>query len=174
MNVRTADSFTSLRGRSFGRTLEIMVRATNPSLKALEVLAGRWEMVIRWSPKTHELVGGPASVRGDAHFDWIEDGRALVLRQGGNGAPQASWVIGRDEASDGYCVLYADSRGISRVYEMSFAGGVWRIWRNAAGFSQRFEGRVSVDGRTIDGWWEKSTDGQSWERDFDLTYVKAS
>jgi len=40
-------------------------------------------------------------------------------------------------------------------------------------FNQRFEGRLSTDGRTIEAHWEKSTAGDSWEHDLDLTYTKA-
>src|SRR5580704_15020306 len=93
------------------------VSPSNPSLKPLEVLAGPWTMEIRWSPTTHKLVGGPAAVRGTARFQWIEDGQFLVQHQNGaDGAPDARWVLGRDETSGAYCVLYADRRGVSRVY----------------------------------------------------------
>jgi hypothetical protein len=56
---------------------------------------------------------------------------------------------------------------------MTLEDGVWRIGRSAPGFNQRFEGRISVDGRTLEAHWEKSADGETWERDFDLTYGKA-
>ena len=77
-----------------------MMVARNPSLKPLEMLSGRWDMEIRWSPKTHKLVGGPATVRGATRFEWIEDGHFLVHHQGGaDGAPDARWLMGRDESS---------------------------------------------------------------------------
>jgi hypothetical protein len=137
------------------------------------LLLGRWDVEIRWSQQTHELVGGPPTIRSVARLEWIEDGRFLVQHQGGaDGPPEAHWVMGRDETSGEYCVLYADARGVSRVYQMSFENRVWRIWRNAAGFHQRFEGRLSADGRAIEAYWEKSPDGTTWERDFDVTYVK--
>ena len=42
-------------------------------------------------------------------------------------------------------------------------------------FWQRFAGRFSEDGRTIQGTWETSQDeGASWEVDFDLTFTKVS
>jgi hypothetical protein len=151
---------------------EKKTKAINPSLKALEALTGSWEMALRWSPKTHALVGGPASARGEARFEWIEDGHFLVQRQAGDGGPEARWLIGRDETSAEYTVLYSDSRGTSRVYQMTFADGVWRIWGKASAFHQRFEGRLGAGGRSIEGWWEKSADGRSWERDFDLSYLK--
>jgi hypothetical protein len=150
------------------------VLASTPSLRPLGVLLGRWEAELRWSPETHRLVGGPATVRVAARFEWIEDGHFLVQYQGGSdGPPEARWLIGRDETSGEYYVLYADARGVSRVYQMSLQDNLWRIWRNAPGFSQRFEGRLHADGRTIEAHWEKSEDGKTWERDFDLNYVKA-
>jgi hypothetical protein len=146
----------------------------NPSLKPLVGLSGPWNLEIRWSPKTHKLVDGPATVRGATRFEWIENGHFLVQHQGGgDGPPEARWLIGRDETSGEYCALYADARGVSRVYRMSLGDHVWRIWRAAPGFDQRFEGRLGADGRTIDGRWEKSADGETWEHDFALKYVKA-
>ena len=53
---------------------------------------------------------------------------------------------------------------------MRFSEGIWRLWRDNPGFSQRFEGRVSPDRRTITSHWEKSIDGTTWEHDFDITY----
>jgi hypothetical protein len=60
---------------------------------------------------------------------------------------------------------------------MTFTGGVCTLLRDAPDFSpldlsQRFSGTFSADGRTIDGRWESSRDGSSWERDFDLIYRK--
>jgi hypothetical protein len=40
-------------------------------------------------------------------------------------------------------------------------------------FAQRFVGAFSEDGNVIDGAWEKSQDGSTWEKDFDLTYRRA-
>jgi hypothetical protein len=56
---------------------------------------------------------------------------------------------------------------------MSLEDRVWRLWRNAPGFSQRLEGQLRGDGRIIEARWEKSEDGKTWEHDFDLTYTKA-
>jgi len=91
--------------------------------------------------------------------------------QSGN-PPSARWAIGRDESSPDYEVLYSDNRGVSRVYGMSFSEGLWQLWRNVPGFSQRFEGRVSPDRKTITSHWEKSLDGATWEHDFDVTYTR--
>src|SRR5215469_12031067 len=85
-------------------------------------------------------------------------------------APSATLIIGRDEWSDDYAVLHYDSRGISRVYQMSLVERSWKIWREAPGFSQRFSGTLSHDGSSVRAMGEKSADGSVWEHDFDLIY----
>ena len=57
---------------------------------------------------------------------------------------------------------------------MSYLEGVWKMWREAQGFQQRYEGTVSKNGQTITARWEKSFDGSTWEHDFDVTYTKLS
>jgi hypothetical protein len=59
---------------------------------------------------------------------------------------------------------------VSRIYEMSFIDDVWKLWRNAPGFLQRFEGRLSLDRNTVEAKWEKSSDGLAWHKDFDIVY----
>ena len=145
----------------------------NRALDTLRPLEGRWDMEIRWSEKTHKLIGGPASVRSPATFTWIEDGSFLVHHIGSDDSFAARWVIGADETSGGFALLYADARGVSRIYQMTLAERVWKIWRDSPGFHQRFIGRLSSDQRTIEARWEKSSDGGSWELDFELTYTKS-
>ena len=65
-----------------------------------------------------------------------------------------------------------DSRGEERVNSMSLRDGVWKLWDDASGFSNRFTGTFSADGNTITGSIESSRDGVHWEHDFDLTYTK--
>lgn len=148
------------------------VGVLNPALVDVLPLIGRWTVKITWSKETHKLVGGPATVEGPASFEWTEDSRFLVHTTGGEGAPIAKWMIERDETAGAFAVLYADSRGVSRIYEMSLDKGVWKIWRDAPGFHQRFTGRISHDQCSIEAFWEKSADGTTWETDFDLNYTK--
>ena len=107
-----------------------------------------------------------------ASFEWFEEGEFLILRQGTKETAHATWFIGHDQDSTDYTVLYFDDRHFSRVYEMSYKDGIWKIWRNAPNFTQSFEGRVSEDKNTITGAWGKSTDGKKWEHDFDLIYKR--
>ncbi len=137
----------------------------NPMLKQLEVLVGRWEIESKKYPAFH----------GREVFEWLEGGAYLARRSEAEPSefPHAVAIIGSDDSGDTYSMLYYDSRGVSRIYQLSLRDGVWKMWRNATGFSQRFEGTFSQDGRTITAHWEKSFDGSNWEHDFDMIYTKA-
>lgn len=145
----------------------------NPALKSLEVLVGKWEMELS---NASFLPRATDTVKGSVSFAWAQDGAFLLMRMGDEpaGPPTAVWLISRDESAPEYTVFYYDSRSVSRVYGMSFSEGVWKMWRNAPGFCQRYEGTVSKDGKTIAARWERSTDGTTWEHDFDVTYTKVS
>lgn len=136
----------------------------NPALAGLEFLVGGWDMELSGAAF---LPDPDTSVHGSVTFEWIVDGAALVMRQG----DAATWIIGRDDSEPDYYVLYADGRGVSRVYRMSFTDRTWRLWRNTPEFSQRFEAEVSIGQATITGYWQKSVDGgTTWEHDFNVCY----
>lgn len=134
-------------------------------LGPFEVLVGEWE------------VSAPAfpGASGRATFAWIEDGAYLLLRSTAPApAPDSTWIIGGDDAAAQATALYYDSRGVARVYQMRVEGDTWRVWRDAPGFAQRYEGTISADGRSIRGAWEMSEDGDRWRHDFELNYYKDS
>jgi hypothetical protein len=142
----------------------------NPALRLLQVLVGDWDMELSGASFLPDL---KAKVHGPVSFEWIENGAFLVMHQGQKKVPQATWLVGRDESTDLFKVLYFDARGISRIYEMSFGAGEWRMWRNAPGFWQRFRGILAKNHNTITAEWEKSDDGQKWEHDFYIKYTRA-
>jgi len=133
-----------------------------PALEELRFLEGEWEMELSDSA----FVPEGDVVKASAAFEFVDNGRFLALRQ----SDAATWIIGRDDASDLYTVLYSDGRGVSRVYTMTLDDGTWRIWRDDPEFSQRFEAVVSAERDLISGRWEKRPDGGVWEHDFALTY----
>src|SRR5215213_1482660 len=142
----------------------------NLALAPLEILVGTWraEAVFPNDP--------PGTVHGRVSFEWLNGGTLLVMRSevAEAGPPSSYSVFGRDDASEGrsgYSMLYADERGVSRIYEMEFGDGAWTLQRDNPGFSQRFTGTLDAAGTTITARWEKSTDGTHWEHDFDLTYT---
>lgn len=143
----------------------------NAALEQLGMLMGEWNIEIT----SMSFYADPSAVaHGQSSFNWLEGG--AFLRQHfevpNSDFPRAIAIIGPDDAAKTYCMLYSDSRGVSRIYQMSLSGGVWKIWRDFPGFSQRFTGTFSDANNTINASWEKSSDGSNWEHDFDLTYTK--
>jgi hypothetical protein len=132
------------------------------ALEDLRFLDGPWEMELSQATFLSE----DEIVRVTATFEFIDDGRLLAFRQG----DAATWVIGRDDSSPVYTVLYSDGRGVSRVYTMTLDGETWKIWRDDAEFSQRFEAVVSSNQELVSGRWEKRHGGGAWEHDFAVTY----
>ena len=142
-------------------------------LKQLEGLVGDWQMELSnapFLPRPSDTTKGPVS------FEWVQDGAFLMMRMGDKppGTPAAIWLISRDDSTPHYTALYYDARRVSRVYEMSFWEDVWKMWRNAPGFSQCYEGTVSNHGNTITAHWEKSFAGTTWEHDFNVTYTRVT
>jgi hypothetical protein len=135
----------------------------NPALKPLEALIGEWQVEVPQFPGS----------QGRAIFEWLEGGAFVRFHADApEPAPIATLIISRDDASEFYTIFHYDSRGVSRVYQMSFDAGRWKMWRDAPGFSQRFSGTLADDGASILATWEKSFDGMSWEHDFDLVYTR--
>jgi hypothetical protein len=139
----------------------------------LTPLVGEWSVqaVAPWAP---------SDLRGRTVFEWMTGGTFLLQRWEVpvNEAPDGLAIIGPDpERNGGYVQHYFDSRGVARVYAMSFEDGVWTLSRTEADvspldFAQRFTGTITDDGRTIRCRWEISHDGTTWEHDFDLVYTR--
>jgi hypothetical protein len=136
-------------------------------------LIGTWEF--------EPVVDGHAAGTGRATFAWIEDGGFILERSEAKwtdpgwveNAPQSTQsVIGFDDTTGEISMLYADSRGVFRIYRGTLTEDAWRLERTASGFHQRFVGLFRDDGRTIEGRWETSPDGVTWELDFPITYRK--
>jgi hypothetical protein len=112
---------------------------------------------------------------GRMSFRWFKDGAFLVMRTQFDDKvmPDSRFFIGKDDAANEFTASYFDVRGVFRIYQMSFDWGVWRMWRDVPGFSQRFEGKVSQKGGVIAAFWEKSADDVHWQGDFAINYTKA-
>jgi hypothetical protein len=92
-------------------------------------------------------------------------------------APDGVAIIGRHDGGEGLLQHYFDERDVARVYEMSFEDGVWTLERTKKDYSpyefaQRFTGTFTEDGNRIDGVWEIAHDKKTWEKDFDLNYIR--
>jgi hypothetical protein len=140
----------------------------NQALQDLAVLVGEWA-----TTGTHPMLPD-TTLHGHASFTWLEGGAFLRLRSSVNDPrfPTGVTVIGRDEAAEGYSMLYFDERGVARIFQMAFTGRVWAYWRNSPAFSQRVTATLAVDGQTIVSIGEMSKDGAPWEGDLSLTYTR--
>jgi hypothetical protein len=143
---------------------------------SLSLLIGTWEF--------ESTVEGKPMERGTATFEWIEDGAFVLQRADADRSLEAprEWVahspmpvtsiIGFDDTTLEHVMLYADARGVFRIYRMTLTDYSWQLARAAPGFHQRFIGEFRDDGRTVVGRWESSPDGSAWEPDFAMTYRK--
>jgi hypothetical protein len=138
-------------------------------------VVGTWEF--------EPFVEGRSMGRGRATFDGIEGGAFLLERSHAHwtdpgwveSAPVSTQsVMGFDDTTFEVTQLYADDRGVFRIYGGTVTDDEWRLKRAAPDFHQRFVGAFRDDGRTIEGRWESSPDGTAWELDFPITYRKIS
>ena len=144
---------------------------SNPALDQLAPFIGEWDIEITsmsFNPDPS------AVVRGHSSFAWLEGGAFLIQHSeiSASDFPRSIAVMGADDEAETFRMRYYDSRGVSRIYRMTFSGGIWTMWREFPGFSQRFHGTFSEDGKIITAGWENSSDGSNWQHDFALTYTK--
>jgi hypothetical protein len=141
-------------------------------LERLRPFVGEWRIEAPAFPMPPQLADGARTT-----FAWTLGGAFMLQRSSVPvpAAPDGLSVIAPDVG--GYTQHYFDSRGIARLYAMSFDGHRWTLERHTPDFSplpfhQRWIGRFSADGDTIEGRWETSPDGRSWELDFELSYCR--
>ncbi len=137
------------------------------SLQQFEALVGDWNMV-----GIHPAF--PAAAHGHSSFEWLVKGALLVWHFDWEraGPPSAISVIGHDDAAETCSMLYSDERGVAWIYQMTLEGGVWKMWRDSPGFSQRMIGTLSTDANIITVHGELSRDSSHWEQDLDVTYTR--
>ena len=141
-------------------------------MQSLQALIGEWG--VEMLPTGSAPIGGATAM-----FEWVLDGRYVVQRTPvpHPDAPDGLMVISSDPLTGGYTQHYFDSRGVTRLYAMTFTGREWTLSREKADFSpldfsQRFTGMMGEDQRTIEGRWEKRHGTSAWQLDFGLTYRK--
>ena len=139
-----------------------------PELESLNALVGDWTI-----EATHPAYPSTV-VRGQAAIEWLEGEKFLIYRSRTDHPdfPDSIAVIGVPE--DALCMHYFDSRGVYRVYQVDMSERVWRMWRDAPGFSQRFEGTIAGDGDTISGVSELSRDDSTWDSDLEIEFRRVA
>jgi hypothetical protein len=147
----------------------------NKVLQTLDALVGTWDM--------QASIGGRPMGESTARFAWHDSRGYLLMHVDPPKDIAPEWqensplpidaAIGYDDYSGSFTMLYADARGVCRIYQMAFDGRDWTMQGRAGdGFHQRFVAVVDADTGRIEARWEHATDGASWQSDFDVTYVK--
>ena len=139
------------------------------AVQRLDAFVGKWKLEAVFSRNP------PFQAETVASFEWLDAERFFLVYRAGTpdlDMPLTHAIIGADDTMDSYTMLYSDSRGVARLYQMSIQDGVWRQWRDDPSFYQRFSATFSEDASTIKGSWENSEDGINWNHDFELTYTR--
>jgi hypothetical protein len=146
------------------------------ALARLDVFVGEWIIEPRFpgDQPTPSTATGPMA---RSWFEWALDRQFLLQRTEIPipEVPDSLAIVSADLETGSYTQHYYDSRGVTRLYAMSFAEQVWTLTRESADFTaldfqQRFIGTFSEDANSIIGAWEKRVGGETWEHDFALTY----
>jgi hypothetical protein len=139
------------------------------TLTILEPLVGVWIEEL-------DLADTPP---GRTTFEWGLDGQFLIQRSevADPNVPDSLAIIAVAAEGSGYTQHYFDSRGVVRIYAMTFDGQHWTLQRTEPDFTpltfaQRFTATFSADGNTIDAMWETTEDSATWRKDFDLAYTR--
>ena len=160
--------------------MTIVTGNRSEALARLDVFVGEWVVEARFPGQS-----APPGAAGDgpvarSWFEWAL-GRQFLLQRTEVPAPEVPdglMIVSADPETGAYTQHYYDSRGVVRLYAMSFADGVWTLTRESPDFTpldfrQRFIGIFSADGNIISGAWETAHDDGQWEHDFALTYRRA-
>jgi hypothetical protein len=141
---------------------------SNPAMARLAALVGEWTQQV-------DITGVPA---GRTVFEWALGGSFLIQR---NEIPHPDFpdsilIMASGPGGEAYTQHYFDSRGVARIYNMTFGEGKWTLLRDAQDFTpldfaQRFTGTFE-DERTINGSWDHLDGSGAWRRDFSLSLKK--
>jgi hypothetical protein len=141
----------------------------DPELAAFDPLVGEWTI-----EATHPMFPSMV-VQGQTTFEWLEGERFIVQRSSNEHPdfPDSISVIGFAEREE-LTAHYFDSRGVFRIYRVGMEGDTFRMWRDAPGFSQRLEAKLSDDGAKLAGVWQLSRDDETWDDDLAITFTRVA
>lgn len=141
-------------------------------MKRLDFFIGTWQIEV-----THPHLQ-PNPILGHTSFEWLEE-KYIIQRTNIQKSefPSSTSIYEWDANTGQYVMHYFDSRGVTRLCQMTLEEGVWKWWRDKPDFSplsffQRFTGRIDETEKIIQSILEKSDDGVNWEHDFKTVYKK--
>jgi hypothetical protein len=140
----------------------------NESLAKLEPLVGVWDLTLTnsWFLESMET-----RVSGEASFEWLDDAFVVWRWWAGSRDEPAVMVIGRSDARDAFTALSWDSRGVARVFAMTWGDGEWTLFREDPDFHQRIVAKVEQD-RIVASVDASEDAGTTWRKDVDLLFER--
>jgi hypothetical protein len=117
-------------------------------------LADLQPFIGEWAVEGRHVAFPDTVVRGASVFEWWGDRTFLIHRSilDHPDFPDSISVIGATQADGGLAQHYFDTRGVHRLFDMTFADGVWTLDRkvsNPKDFDQRMKAMFSPDGNAI-------------------------
>ena len=123
----------------------------NDALRHLEPLVGEWDVTL-----THAwfLDSMDTKIHGTATIEWYADAFLLLrssfpARTAAQGGTAWAMAFSRNEPRDTFIALYNDDRGVSRVFDMTFADGEWTLLREDPDFHQRWVSEIRCRPRDL-------------------------
>ena len=119
-------------------------------------------------------------IRGRSVFEWWGDRTFLMHRSTFDHPdfPDSIAVIGATRPGGGLAQHYFDTRGVHRLFDMTFRHGVWTLTRKAASptdFDQQSSAKVSADGNTMTADFERTDPGaHEMKHDFSVVYTRVA
>jgi hypothetical protein len=140
----------------------------NPALSKLDRVVGTWTVT-----GSHPYLPD-RTLRGLVTFERIEGG-AFVRMHSHMDAPEIPdgiAIFGTDDANTTCTMLYFDTRGVSRRYEVSFHADGFAWSRESPDFAQRFRITIAESGATMEGVGMMKKAGGDWQPDLHLSYAR--
>jgi hypothetical protein len=125
-----------------------------------------------WLTEATHPAFGDTVVPGRVKFEWLAGERFLIQRAENEHPelPDSISVIGVMEDDKELSMQYFDSRGIHRIYHISFDGTELRTWRDAPGFVQRQVAKLSDDGSMLTSVSKLNENDEGFRDDLAITY----
>jgi hypothetical protein len=141
----------------------------NPALKPFEILIGEWK-----TTGSHPYFPD-ITLHGRAVFEWHENGAFVIVRSEIDHPkfPDSIQIFGSDDAAKSYFMLHFDQRGTSRKFDVQIDDHCFTWLRQDATFSQRYVLTVQDSGQRLESSGKMSQNGQAWEDDLSLTYIRS-
>jgi hypothetical protein len=131
-----------------------------------------------WTVEGRHVAFPDVVIRGRSVFAWWGDRVYLMHRSTFDHPdfPDSMSVVGATRPDGGLALHWFDTRGVHRLFDMTFANDVWTLDRKAVGpkdFDQRMRATFGADGNTITADFELRDPGtHEMRHDFSVTYRK--